>query len=437
VNLPIEYSDKPVTPFGGMALMKRFIDQVGIREYLGALDLPHPGSNRGYTSVEIVESFWLNIWTGASRYVHCNWLRRDEVIKEIFGFREMPSQSTYSRFFGKFNQARNTAVFPNLQQWFFGQMNLGAITVDFDSTVITREGKQEGAAIGYNPNRRGRNSHHPLIAFVSETRMVANAWLRPGNTAASSNCEEFMRETFDHALASQKVGLVRADSGFYTESLLNTFEARDLNYIIAAKAYPNIKAKIRGLSDWVKICDGIEVREFLHRSESVPNNKERRHFVVRKEISRRPEAGGKLLFEEDFPDYRYSIYVTNLDLPVSEIWNIYNSRADCENRIKELKQDFGLESFCLQDFWATEASFRWIMVAYNLLSLFRHQALNEGKAATLKTLKSQCFAIGAWTVKHARNHLLKLSLPHKKRPWMDSLLQKIEGLSPPFQYANA
>ncbi|SKB01857.1 hypothetical protein SAMN02745166_03485 [Prosthecobacter debontii] len=33
VNLPIEYSDKPVTPFGGMALMKRFIDQTGIREH--------------------------------------------------------------------------------------------------------------------------------------------------------------------------------------------------------------------------------------------------------------------------------------------------------------------------------------------------------------------------------------------------------------------
>jgi hypothetical protein len=24
VNLPMEYSDKPVTPFGGMVLMKRF-----------------------------------------------------------------------------------------------------------------------------------------------------------------------------------------------------------------------------------------------------------------------------------------------------------------------------------------------------------------------------------------------------------------------------
>ena len=35
------------------------------------------------------------------------------------------------------------------------------------------------------------------MAFVSQTRMVANAWLRPGNTAASSNCVAFMKETFD------------------------------------------------------------------------------------------------------------------------------------------------------------------------------------------------------------------------------------------------
>ena len=34
VNLPIEFSDKQVTPFGGMSLMKRFIDQTSIREVL-------------------------------------------------------------------------------------------------------------------------------------------------------------------------------------------------------------------------------------------------------------------------------------------------------------------------------------------------------------------------------------------------------------------
>ena len=221
------------------------------------------------------------------------------------------------------------------------------------------------------------------------------------------------------------------------KSLLNTLEERDLNYIIAVRAYPNIKSKVRRLTDWVTICEGIEVCEFTHQSVTNPDSKERRHFVIRKETKRRPEAGGKLLFEEDFPDCGYSIYVTNLDLPVSEIWNIYNGRADCENRIKELKQDFGLESFCLQDFWATEASFRWIMVAYNLLSLFRHQALNEGKTATLQTLKTKCFAIGSWSVKHANRQVLKLSLPHKKRSWMDGILAQISALSSPFDYSSA
>lgn len=34
-----------------------------------------------------------------------------------------------------------------------------------------------------------------------------------------------------------------------------------------------------------------------------------------------------------------------------------------------------LLSLFRQDFWATEASFRFIMVAYNLMSLFRHVGL--------------------------------------------------------------
>jgi hypothetical protein len=142
---------------------------------------------------------------------------------------------------------------------------------------------------------------------------------------------------------------------------LSSLAARSLNYIIAAKAYANLKHEIYGLKDWVEICPGAAVKEWRHQPAN-PKARERRHIVVRKEVNRRPQAGGKLLFE-DLPDYRFSIFVTNLDLPLDQIWNIYNTRADCENRIRELQQDFGLEAFCLKDFWATEASFRCIMVA--------------------------------------------------------------------------
>ena len=433
VNLPIEYSDKKVTPFGGMSLMKRFVDSIGIREYLSTLELPDKGSNRSYDPIHIIESFWLSIWTGASRYIHADWLRYDTTLHDIFGWDKMPSQSTYSRFFGKFSQCRNTAVFPSLQHWFFSQLQVNDITLDIDSTVITRSGNQEGSAKGYNPLKRGRNSHHPLMAFVSQTRMVANAWLRPGNTADSSSCKAFLQETIEDVLADTRIGLVRADSGFYTEEILSYIEQQRLNYIIATRMYPNVKNEVYGIEDWVPICKGIDVSQMYFEHEG---GKRRRYIVVRKEIAKRPKAGGKLLFD-DLPGYRYSCYVTNLDLPLDAIWNLYNTRADCENRIKELKQDFGLENFCLKDFWATEASFRFIMVAYNIMSLFRHFALQSHNKATLRTLKVYCFALGAWSVNHANKKVLKISLNVKRRPWLDGIFAKVENLGPPFQYSNA
>ena len=77
------------------------------------------------------------------------------------------------------------------------------------------------------------------------------------------------------------------------------------------------------------------------------------------------------------------------------------------------------------------------MVAYNLMMLFQHSALNHAPKRTLKTLKSPCFAIGAWTADHARKTVLKLSLPQKKRPWMDAVLTQIEQLTLPLMIANA
>lgn len=271
------------------------------------------------------------------------------------------------------------------------------------------------------------------MAFISQTRMVANAWLRPGNTAASTDCISFMEETFGKCLQSKQVGLVRADSGFYTEQILKYLEKEDKNYIIAVRMYPNVKAEVLAQKEWVTLAKGIElcVMRFAHI-----NGQERRYILVKKKIEDRPDCSGKILFEEE-PAYRYSCYVTNMDLPLDQIWNMYNSRADCENRIKELKQDFGLENFCMQKFEATEASFRFIMVAYNLISLFRHFALQKHSKATLNTIKSQCFALGAWTSNHANKRVLKIALPVKKRPWMDGLFSQIAVLKSPFSYSNA
>jgi len=426
-ELKIEYSDKKVTPFGGMKLLKDFMDRTDIVKDLKSVDLPYPQSNAGYNPIDIIQGFWLSIFTGASRYIHADWLRYDTTLQDIFDIKKLPSQSTYSRFFHKFSWQKNNEVFPLLQKKFLEQIDVGALTIDLDSTVITRYGNQEGAKKGYNPAKKGRNSHHPLIAFISQTKMVANAWLRPGNTADLNNYESFLDETFDEVLKDKEVGLVRADSGFYSNGFLKWFEKKNLNYVIAVKFYENIKYQIGKVEKWVNITNGLDVCNLYFKPD---NGEERRYIIVRKRSSKYPNSGGKLLFDE--PTYRYSAYVTNLTLPVDQIYNIYNTRADCENRIKELKYDFGADNFCLKEFFATEASFRFIMMAYNVMALFKYQVLQTNMQ--LKTLRAYCFAIGSWITNHSNEKTLKLSLPQKRRAWMDGLFKNVKQSQLPFRY---
>lgn len=122
-------------------------------------------------------------------------------------------------------------------------------------------------------------------------------------------------------------------------------------------------------------------------------------IIVRQRIKDRPNATGKQLWlfaeEEIYRNYRYAAYVTNLKLAPAEIWRLYRGRGDAENRIKELKYDFGFDSFNLKDFYATEAALTFVMIAYNLMALFRIFALQEKTQKTLSALRYRTFAIGA------------------------------------------
>jgi hypothetical protein len=64
--------------------------------------------------------------------------------------------------------------------------------------------------------------------------------------------------------------------------------------------------------------------------------------VVRETIRERPAARGRKLLE--VPGYTFHVLVTTLRHAPGPTWRFYNSRAESENRIKELKQDFGADA---------------------------------------------------------------------------------------------
>ena len=356
------------------------------------------------------------------------------------------------RLFKKFSQSTNEIVMDSLYQWMFNQININGITLDLDSTVMTRYGTQEGAARGYNPAKRGRASHHPLMAFVADTRMIANCWLRPGNSSSANNAQAFLANTL-HRLGNQHVSLIRADSGFADSAFLDHLEERQQHFIIALRQNQPLQRALVDTQGWWPLLDdkgerveGIELTRFAYQANAW--SKARWVVGIRQHIEQRAAPKGKTLnlFADDpvIGKYRFSALVSDVDLSATLIWRMYRGRADCENRIKELKYDFAADSFNMQDFWATEAAMNTVMLAYNLMSLLRQVLLKTSTVKhssnniqhTLQTLRYKLFAKPAYITTESRKPILHMAVAMQQRTWMQGLWDASKAFEIPAKFTS-
>lgn len=439
MEFDIGFTDREITPWGGMVFLKQMLQKIGFSKLIDASpDLPVPGSNRGYSSTTIIESFIASIWCGANRFLHTEVTRHDAVLGNIFGWKRTPGQDTFKRFFSKFDQAKNQRISDYFYTWIFDNFNFDNFTLDIDSSVMTRYGSQEGSKKGYNPAKKGRPSHHPLIAFIADVKLVANMWLRSGDTSSSNNFLNFLTDTLNK-LKDKTISLIRLDSGFFNSVIMDHLEDKKIDYIIAVRFTHPIQKIIKASTNWIILDTGIEICEQMYQSESW--SKARRIIIVRQKIKDRPKATGKqlsLFIEEEIHlNYRYSAYVTPMKLAPAEIWRLYRGRGDAENRIKELKYDFGFDSFSLQSFFGTEAALTFAMIAYNLMALFRTFILQEKTQKTLSTLRYRTFAVGAYFEKVNGKLILKIALNKKRRHSFMGIWGQTTNFDYPFQLSIA
>lgn len=386
--------------------------------------------------MQLILGLFAGVWCGASCFGHLDVVRYDTALCKLLDWKRGADHRAYQRYLNKFSQATNQRVFGNLFSWFFSQLVFDNYTLDFDSTVMVREGAQEGACKGYNPKRPGRPSHHPLLAFVSDVRMVANYWLRPGNTSATTNCLAFLDDTLSR-LSNKRIGLVRMDSGFFAKDVLDYLEQSKLHYIIACRFNNRIKYSLTHEKSWMEVANGLQISEATYQADGW--DEARRIVMVRQEIDKRPKAAGKHikqleLFEEvqDFGKYRYSCYVTDLDLPAKLVYDSYRGRADSENRIKELKNDFSLDDFVSHNFWATEACGCLIVMAYNFMSLFRNALINSEKKQFLKAIRYELLSVPAYFGRTKDKHILYLARSLKTRKSFLAIWEKLKDFSLPY-----
>lgn len=432
-SIQIDFTDQRLTAHGGLALMSSFLHRLQWRQKLAAA-LPHrPTSPNAFAPVDIALGFMAGVWTGADKFSRVGQLCGDPVLPQVLGVEAIPSQPTLTRFFAQFTRARNECFAP-LYRLLLGRLpsEPGGYTLDLDSTaIIHKDGHQEGVRLGHTP-RGPRPCHHPLIAALAEPRLVCNYWLRSGNTGTICHARGFIDATLAQLPSQVRVGLVRADSGFYSHEFFDHLEARGLDYIVVAQLSRGLKPHFQhDEAAWVATeLPGFEVQE-IDTSVLHWRAPRRRLILIRQRITERPSAGGKTLLE--VPGYRFQALCTSLPRSWSPlaVWRRYKGRADVENRIKELAAQYGLKSFCCRSFWGTEAAGQLAILCYNLCVLFQRQ-LGRLEGVQLDTLRFRLFTRAAAWSHPAGRATLKLAVPPAQRGWWRTLLEKLTSELPPF-----
>lgn len=393
---------RAVTPFGGLAVLVEFWRELGVLEAVRERLPFEYRSPNAIGAAEILLSFWLSVCAGARRFAHVNLLRGDVALRHLLGWKRLPGDDATRAFFGRFGWKEVDAFFPALSVWLLGRLTAREATLDLDSTVFERFGRQEGARKGYNPRRPGRLSHHPLLAAPM---LVLHGWLRSGNTTAGRGVVAFLTEALALLPEGWRLRGVRADSGFFDGKLLEFFEERKLPYIVVARLTSSLKRAAAGVRDWRRLDEHYEAGEFAEQLAGW--SRKRRFVVIRERVREGRAAVGRKLIE--VPGYTYRLFVTNRDEAPELVWRDYNQRATLEQRIDELKSDLGADDFCRREFYATEAAFRSVLMLFNLLSLWQSAARPGQTYRRPASLRTEVFLCGAIAGTDGRTPVIKLS----------------------------
>ncbi len=108
--------------------------------------------------------------------------------------------------------------------------------------------------------------------------------------------------------------------------------------------------------------------------------------------------------------YDYFFFVTNTEQSSEEVVEFYEKRGNCENYIKEAKYDMAVGHLLLQSFWAHEAIFQLMMLAYNLFLLFKMDFAGETEyRQQIKTFRLKYIFLAGKIIRTARSVVMKLA----------------------------
>ena len=286
-------------------------------------------------------------------------------------------------------------------------------TIDLDSTICETYGlAKEGARDhGYT----GQRGYHPLLAVAAGTGDELMARLRKGRANTARGAAHFLRETVGRVRHGGARGqlTVRADSGFYTHTIVAACRKMDVRFSITVRLHQSLRNIIEAIpeEDWTPIPYWMEGAADVAETSYTPFDSEPDAAPVRLIVRRvKPTPGSQLAL---FANYSYHAFITDRDGETLELEADHRRHAEIENAIRDLKYGVGLNHLPSGRFPANGAWLAVQVIAHNLARWTARIGLGE-QLVTTKTLRRRFFSLAGRLTRSARR--LTLHLP-QGWPW--------------------
>jgi hypothetical protein len=410
----LKFDAPQVSSDGGVVLLRQLDARLGLCERIAALvpDTRNPLRVQ-HPRLEQVRQRVFQIALGYEDQNDATALRNDPLLRSACDrlpedSHALSSQPTLSRLEHAVDARAVVALQHALEADYVASLreDTEVVVLDIDSTSDPTHGQQQ---LAFFHGHYGTSMYFPLLVFDGEGRL-ASVRLRPGNAGnnryATPMVVRLVRAVKARFPTAQVV--VRADSGFCTQRLLQALEALDrelgdVDYVIGLERNTRVAGLIgAALADAAESASRAGTARVFTSVTYAAKSWSRERYVVAK-----AEHLG------DKPNPRF--VVTTLDhVPPRILYEQgYCGRGDAENRIKDFKNALSGDRLSCTAYIAN--AFRLLLhaFAYRLLDALRVEAAVVAPAlgrVQFDTLRLKLLKVAAWVQQSVRR--IVVALPH-------------------------
>ena len=390
-------TDETLTPFAGLSLFGEFLRAIGLDGEVGAA-FPAPGSARGYDAWVHLQPLLLMLHGGGRALEDLRKIRADHGLLKVLQVTEAPSPDATGDWLRRHGLAGVQAmarVNGRLLALMLREDRRPGYTLDIDATGI--EADKALAAWTYKDFK----GYMPMTGHLAENGLVVTHEFREGNVSPDTRNLEFYEQCKKAMPAGKRIAAFRADSAGYQGKLLDRLQKDHVEYAIGGCLDAATLEAIAAIpaAAWRPYRDGF-VAETVHTMNTM---KTAFRLIVFKRLRQ-----GSLFPEEG---QRYHVVASNREETAEQTLDWYHQRGEhSENRIKELKCDFGMERMPCGQFGANALFFAVGVLAYNLYKLFAAKALQaplRGRRAA--AVRYALYAVAGKVVSTGGQLLLRVS----------------------------